>query len=611
VVLVRAAVALRNSPLISSVRYFLNFMPNNNKVRVAFETASEFSGFTALPHLGKLSTKVESAGKIRVFAMVDAWTQWLMSPIHELYFAILRRIPQDGTFDQLRPLDAAKAWPDAFSLDLSAATDRLPLYLQEALLESITGERAFARNWARLLVERDYVLRYKKVYGRKTYDHPDGDRACSFTSVLRYAVGQPMGALSSWASLALTHHYLVQYSAWEACVVKPGVWFKDYAILGDDLVIGNRRVAVCYLRVLKDIGMEVGLHKSLISGGNIGLEFAKRTFHRGVDISPIPLTEFAAALSAISEMRSFAVKYHLTFPALVKTLGYGYTVLGSLTKRFSSFSSRIKVVFLAITLPFDEGSVKDFFETGAARGALYKVDFLAIAEKFREREFLNLARSALRVIRSVRAGQHIYNLGYRPFEKLLSSSADKLIRSAEFFIDVRVRMDVLGPKGPCSFIAVGIEPLEGSDHIPEESIVGVSRENVIRDSWVWKPWVRVLGTFVDMLVLPAREKILTTLQPFESGWIPAMVSLPPGFADIYLLYLESAREAAKASPATLSLGRVLPSERGSDPIQIKLWRRWSSVLQGTKLLDSSANTPTNKDQGRPGFNRSRTGLDTL
>lgn len=31
---------------------------------------------------------------------------------------------------------------------------------------------------------------------------------------IRYAVGQPMGALSSWAMLALTHHFIVQYAAY-------------------------------------------------------------------------------------------------------------------------------------------------------------------------------------------------------------------------------------------------------------------------------------------------------------------------------------------------------------------------------------------------------------
>jgi len=31
--------------------------------------------------------------------------------------------------------------------------------------------------------------------------------------IYRYAIGQPMGALSSWAMLALTHHLIVQIAA--------------------------------------------------------------------------------------------------------------------------------------------------------------------------------------------------------------------------------------------------------------------------------------------------------------------------------------------------------------------------------------------------------------
>lgn len=42
---------------------------------------------------------------------------------------------------------------------------------------------------------------------------PDDDpRVQPTLTPLKYAVGQPMGALSSWASLALCHHLLVQLS---------------------------------------------------------------------------------------------------------------------------------------------------------------------------------------------------------------------------------------------------------------------------------------------------------------------------------------------------------------------------------------------------------------
>lgn len=45
-------------------------------------------------------------------------------------------MPFDGTFDQLKPLQAliAKGHKQFYSYDLSAATDRLPITLQEQIL---------------------------------------------------------------------------------------------------------------------------------------------------------------------------------------------------------------------------------------------------------------------------------------------------------------------------------------------------------------------------------------------------------------------------------------------------------------------------------------------
>lgn len=95
---------------------------------------------TPLQSLGKLSTKEEAAGKIRVFAMVDAWTQWILYPYHCLVMSILKGIPMDGTFDQGAPLKRLDTSKGAWSLDLSSATDRLPVKLQKALLSDLFGE---------------------------------------------------------------------------------------------------------------------------------------------------------------------------------------------------------------------------------------------------------------------------------------------------------------------------------------------------------------------------------------------------------------------------------------------------------------------------------------
>lgn len=71
--------------------------------------------------------------------------------------------------------------------------------------------------------------------------------------------------------LALTHHVIVQVAARRAGFEK----FEDYAILGDDIVIANGAVAKIYLQIIKDLGVDVNLSKSLVSKDSVA-EFAKR-----------------------------------------------------------------------------------------------------------------------------------------------------------------------------------------------------------------------------------------------------------------------------------------------------------------------------------------------
>jgi hypothetical protein len=50
--------------------------------------------------VGQLSFKEEAAGKLRIFAMVDIWTQSIFKPLHDFLFSVLKALPNDGTFDQ-------------------------------------------------------------------------------------------------------------------------------------------------------------------------------------------------------------------------------------------------------------------------------------------------------------------------------------------------------------------------------------------------------------------------------------------------------------------------------------------------------------------------------
>lgn len=97
-------------------------------------------GKEIFPVLGQLSTKEEAAGKIRVFAIVDIWTQSALKPLHDRLFTFLRSLPNDGTFDQhasvRRAREKANIANQSFGYDLSAATDRLPIALQQVILDS-------------------------------------------------------------------------------------------------------------------------------------------------------------------------------------------------------------------------------------------------------------------------------------------------------------------------------------------------------------------------------------------------------------------------------------------------------------------------------------------
>jgi hypothetical protein len=150
------------------------------------------------PSLGQLALKEEAAGKLRVFALVDGISQCCLKPLHEAIFNILKQLPNDATMDQeasvKRCFDKSKQFGKSFCYDLSAATDRLPVLLQSPLVDVLC--EGLGPVWKDLLVNRSYRLQVAGSYEE-----------------FNYSVGQPMGALSSWGMLALTHHMIVQFAA--------------------------------------------------------------------------------------------------------------------------------------------------------------------------------------------------------------------------------------------------------------------------------------------------------------------------------------------------------------------------------------------------------------
>jgi len=222
--------------------------------------------------LGRLSIVKEARQKARVVGITDWWTQMLLKPLHDHLSNILQNIPEDGTFAQSKPVDALLFNPNIIgslndpidSIDLSNATDRLPVKLQADILDAIGID---GKLWMQIL-DRPYFV---PELGQN----------------VKYSVGQPMGAYSSFNMLALTNH-VVNQAALILANVKYVPSTGQYAVLGDDVAIKVGSAALIYKSLLDDLGVETNPIKGF--SGNV-IEFAKRIyfncFGKVYELSPI------------------------------------------------------------------------------------------------------------------------------------------------------------------------------------------------------------------------------------------------------------------------------------------------------------------------------------
>jgi hypothetical protein len=218
----------------------------------------------------RISLIPEGGLKTRTIAIPDYFTQIALRPLHNLLMGCLKGLETDGTYDQdqsfMRLLGVSTRTDQDLSIhctDLTNATDRAPIFLQELLLSKLVGAQ-LASAWRNLMTHRRFSVP----------NHPG--------EYVKWNVGQPLGLLSSWATFALWHHSLVEYAA-ATIGRKP---FRDYCVLGDDVAIWNTEVATKYESLLSQLAMPINKSKSLVSHGQPSFgEFAKRTFRAGVEIS--------------------------------------------------------------------------------------------------------------------------------------------------------------------------------------------------------------------------------------------------------------------------------------------------------------------------------------
>nr|WSP06968.1 RdRp [Gnomoniopsis castaneae mitovirus 1] len=244
--------------------------------------------------LRKLSIKDDKEGKSRPFAIFDYWSQTVLSPLHDWLFKILRSIPQDCTFNQAKGTEIIQQYKsnkNYYSYDLKSATDRFPVLFQGRVL-SLLVDHDYAKAWYEIMTRESFRL--------KGVEHP-----------IKFGAGQPLGAKSSWAMFTLCHHLVVHIAAIRSNSD------AHYVILGDDIVLRGRPLAVEYKRIMSDLGVSISEQKTHVSKDTF--EFAKIWFHKGQNLSGFPIVGLAETLRKPLEMAALFV-----FEAPMK--GYLYSI---------------------------------------------------------------------------------------------------------------------------------------------------------------------------------------------------------------------------------------------------------------------------------------------
>jgi hypothetical protein len=129
--------------------------------------------------------------------------------------------------------------------------------------------------------------------------------------------------------------------------------FTQYALLGDDLVLGDQGVKDKYLIIMSELGVPINQSKSILSTRGSSLEFAKRTFVRCggdlLDCSPIPIKELEVTFNSMPEFILFVKKYKMELPTILNFLNIGYKTRARIkTSDFTRYPSFLRNLIISM-----------------------------------------------------------------------------------------------------------------------------------------------------------------------------------------------------------------------------------------------------------------------
>jgi hypothetical protein len=250
-----------------------------------FRETSILSGLY-VGHVHHIHKKGGAPDEFRDIAVPNRFLQNGLVPAADKMYNLVRKFPKDATFsqDKFDTLIQNRVNNDQLyqgSVDLSKATDNLPFSWGDAIVtqlqkmfvpsveEQLLSDTGLSSPFASFDVEkeREFENSYKLFKAMTQSNWEDEGYFC------RWKVGQPLGSLPSFAMLSITHNLLL-----ESLCASLGLAHSPYFVLGDDVVITNKKARKRYIRELSSRAIPLSLHKSY--EGRLS-EFAGKTFVKG------------------------------------------------------------------------------------------------------------------------------------------------------------------------------------------------------------------------------------------------------------------------------------------------------------------------------------------
>jgi hypothetical protein len=195
----------------------------------------------------------------RPIGNANKFYQWLLAPLSDYLYDVLKEIPEDCTHDQGKFDSLIQERVDRgeyiASVDLSKATDYMPFEFFFRLMEDVKLST---------LVEESFWL-YRWFCDQEWSIGP-------WTA--SWKRGQALGTKPSFAVMGITHHAILQLLQVQLHLPTQE---QHYVILGDDLLVFNKALRDAYVEFMASLGSPLSLHKSY---ENRLVEFAGKMFIR-------------------------------------------------------------------------------------------------------------------------------------------------------------------------------------------------------------------------------------------------------------------------------------------------------------------------------------------